>query len=165
MVIKKRADEIGTPSILQALAGKTATEKQPEPTKPELISHVSEKSIDLPFNLEKIHAIWPEFAKNYTDQVHLYNTLLSLPVLELPNTVVISVENSVQQDKIRLMKHEIIGFLRRNLQNSTIDVRVDLIKNENETKILTDEQKIKAMIQKNPALGLLKNKFNLDFNG
>jgi DNA polymerase III subunit gamma/tau len=78
---------------------------------------------------------------------------------------VVSVENSVQQDKIRLMKPEIIGFLRRTLLNASIDVRVDLQKNENETKVLTDDQKIKAMIQKNPALGLMKNKFNLDFSG
>jgi DNA polymerase III subunit gamma/tau len=83
----------------------------------------------------------------------------------MPNTVVVSVENSVQQDKIRLMKPEIIGFLRRTLLNASIDVRVDLQKNENETKVLTDDQKIKAMIQKNPALGLMKNKFNLDFSG
>lgn len=79
--------------------------------------------------------------------------------------VVIAVENSVQQDKIRFIKPEIIGHLRRTLQNSKIDVEVELVKSTNENRALTDEQKMKAMMQKNPALVLLKNKFNLDFNG
>lgn len=109
--------------------------------------------------------MWPSFVEKFTDQVHLYNTLLNLPDLQDGNMVVITVENSVQQEKIRLMKPEMIGHLRRTLNNSTVDVRVDLNRATSETKVFTDDQKIKAMIQKNPALGLLKNKFNLDFNG
>ena len=69
------------------------------------------------------------------------------------------------QDKVRFIKPEIIGFLRRALNNSTIDVKVELTKATNDSRVLTDEQKMKAMMQKNPALSLFKNKFNLDFNG
>ena len=71
----------------------------------------------------------------------------------------------MQLEKIKLLKPEIIGFLRRNLRNSTIDVNVVINRNVSKRKVLTDEQKMKTMMKKNPALMLLKNKFNLDFNG
>lgn len=79
--------------------------------------------------------------------------------------VLIKVENSVQLDQVRFVKPEIIGFLRRNLKNSTIDVKIEQNKAGGERKVFTDEQKLQAMMQKNPALQLLKNKFNLDFSG
>ncbi|MDA3929206.1 MAG: hypothetical protein PF541_09615 [Prolixibacteraceae bacterium] len=112
-----------------------------------------------------MHEIWPSFAEKYKEQSHLYNTLLNKPDLLENYLVKITVENSVQQDQIRQIKPEIIGFLRRSLKNSTIDVQVDLNRAKENRKILTDEQKMQAMIQKNPALQLMKNKFNLDFNG
>lgn len=77
----------------------------------------------------------------------------------------IEVENSVQQNQVRQLKPEIIGYLRRNLKNSRVDVVVELLKAQPQDKLLTDEQKMQAMIKKNPALLLMKNKFNLDFNG
>lgn len=112
-----------------------------------------------------MHTIWPQLIEKYIEQVHLYNSLNTNPELIKNNVVKISVENSVLQDKVRFIKPEIIGYLRRSLKNTTIDVKVELIKSTNESKALTDEQKMKAMLQKNPALGLFKNKFNLDFNG
>lgn len=117
------------------------------------------------FEQEQLEKIWPAFAEKYTDQVHLYNTLSNVPELLDHYRVRIVVENSVEQEKIRQIKPEIIGYLRRTLKNSKVDVRVDLVKAQKGTKLLTDEQKMQAMIKKNPALLLMKNKFNLDFNG
>jgi len=108
--------------------------------------------------------IWPNFAEKYVEQVHLYNTLSINPELLPKNIVNFNVENSVQQDQFRSLKPEIIGFLRRGLNNSTIDVSVEIVRSVVENKIMTDDQKMKAMMQKNPALQLFKNKFNLDFN-
>ncbi len=87
-----------------------------------------------------------------------------MPFLLQDYIVKFEVENSVQQDQFRSLKPEIIGFLRRSLNNDSIDVHIEIVKNTSEVKILTEDQKLKAMIQKNNALQLLKNKFNLDFN-
>lgn len=118
---------------------------------------------DKPFSIGDIEKIWPQFISRFEDQPHLYKTLETIPKLK-DQLVIIEVENSVQQEKIRSLKPSIIGFLRRNLQNSKIDVEVILNKKLNENKALTEEQKLKMMIQKNPDLMLFKNKFNLDFN-
>lgn len=123
------------------------------------------KEVNEAFTEEDLLACWKSLSEGYKEQIHLYNTLSqNTPVLKNDNIVVIKAENSVEEEKLRLAKPEIIGFLRRNLKNSFIDVQVKLIKASNNKKILTDEQKLQAMLQKNPALQLFKNKFNLDFN-
>jgi hypothetical protein len=65
---------------------------------------------------------------------------------------------------MRLLKPEIIGFLSRKLSNTKIDVEIDLVTVVHEDKLLTDEQKMQAMMKKNPSLQKMKNIFNLDFN-
>lgn len=145
------------------MAGKFVEEKKEEFKTPEKYAQETNK-IDKPFNLNDLLELWPKFAEKHSDSVHLCNTLSAKPEL-LDNFVVkFNVENSVQQDQFRSLKPEIIGFLRRGLSNSTIDVQIDLIRSTVENRVLTDEQKMKSMIQKNPALQLFKNKFNLDFN-
>lgn len=153
---------MGTPSILQALNGKVKDEIS-NVQQPEKENSTAHPTTDKPFSTEDIEKIWPQFITRFNDQPHLYKTLETIPKLK-GQMVVIEVENSVQQEKIRSLKPSIIGFLSRNLQNSKIDVEVILNKKLNENKALTDEQKLKMMIQKNPNLMLFKNKFNLDFN-
>ena len=155
---------MGTPSISQALSGNFKKEETTNVKTPEAYAKGVLNSAD-PITQEKLNKIWPVFIERYSEQVHLYNTLTNEPQLLNEHIVQITVENSVQEDQIRQLKHELIGFLRRNLNNSSIDVVVELNRAKNENRMLTDEQKMKAMIQKNPALAHLRNKFNLDFNG
>lgn len=108
--------------------------------------------------------VWPEFAEKYVSQVHLYNTLSAKPELLEHFKIKITVENSVQQDQIRMLKPEIIGFLCRKLNNTKIDVNIEMVQVTHEGKLFTDEQKLQAMMMKNPALQKMKNTFNLDFN-
>lgn len=121
--------------------------------------------IDKDFSLEQLLDAWSEYAKKYIDQGHLYNTLLTTkPELRNNFDVWVKVANSVQQDQMRLLKPEIIGFLSRKLCNTKIDVSIDLVTVIHEDKLLTDEQKLQAMMKKNPSLQKMKNLFNLDFN-
>jgi hypothetical protein len=154
---------MGTPSIRKALNGQFE-EKEEKVITPEAYARVVNQ-VDEPFTESDLHTAWPEFIQNYTEQVHLYNTIMILPVLKGSNLVVITVENSVQFDQLRQIKPEIIGFLHRKLKNTSIDVQVEINRIANENKILTDEQRMQAMLKKNPALALFKNTFNLDFNG
>lgn len=164
-IVIKKNNELSTPSISQALSvnSPASTSVKAEPA---TVSEDNNPNLQEKFSEQDLHHIWPKFISRYSTQGHLYNTLENKPALEEDNIVVISVENSVQQEKIRLLKPEIIGYLRRELKNDLIDVRVDLIeREESEVKIITDEQKLKVMMQKNPAIMLFKNKFNLDFSG
>jgi DNA polymerase-3 subunit gamma/tau len=144
------------------LKGKTKDEKS-NVQQPEKEHKTANPTTDKPFSVDDIEKIWPQFISRFEDQPHLYKTLETIPKLK-GQLVIIEVENSVQQEKIRTLKPSIIGFLSRNLQNSKIDIEVILNKKLNENKALTEEQKLKMMIKKNPNLMLFKNKFNLDFN-
>jgi hypothetical protein len=164
VVVKKRKEDIGTPSISQALSGNFEGEKIHKTVIPEQYARETRDN-DHDFSEEQLLAIWPEYIEKHAGQVHLYNTLQVSPQLLDNYKVKITVENSVQQDQIRLLKPEIIGFLQRKLRNSKIDVKIELIEAAFEDKMLTDDEKLTAMIKKNPALQKMKSMFNLDFNG
>lgn len=155
---------MGSPSIMQALSGNFQGDKVLEKVIPEQYARETRDN-DHDFTEGQLQEIWPEYAQKYIGQVHLYNTLKVSPTLHENYKVVLTVENSVQNDQIRILKPEIIGFLQRRLRNSKIDVKIELVEAVFEDKLLTDEQKLGVMIKKNPALLKMKNMFNLDFNG
>jgi len=164
LVQKKKREELSTPSISQALSGIFANEINEKTIIPEYYARETRET-DQSFSEEQLLMVWPEFAEKYESQVHLFNTLSVKPILLENFKIQITVENSVQQDQVRMLKSEIIGFLSRKLHNSKIDVKVELIEKNHEGKIFTDEQKLQAMIMKNPVLQKMKVMFNLDFNG
>ncbi|HPB05479.1 MAG TPA: hypothetical protein PKV50_03825 [Prolixibacteraceae bacterium] len=163
MILKKRKDEIGTPSIMQALSGINQQDKSTLPNAEEK-KDVEKQVVNQDFTIDQLLEIWPKFIAKYKDQIHLYNTLKSDPKLSGDYRVIIQVENSVQQDQIRLLKPEIIGFLQRHLNNSLIDVDIKMIEAVYDNKLLTDDQKLINMMKKNLSLQKMKNMFNLDFN-
>jgi DNA polymerase-3 subunit gamma/tau len=164
VVVKKRKDEIGSPSIMQALSGNYKGEEAHKTVVPEKYAQETRDN-DHDFTEEQLLAVWPQLIEKYAGQIHLCNTLKNKPQLLEHHKVRMTVENSVQLDQIRLIKPEIIGFLQRILRNSKIDVRIELNEAVFEDKLLTDEQKLAAMMKKNPALLKMKSMFNLDFNG
>jgi len=163
-IYRIKKEEIGTPSISMALSGKFENSVAEKVKIPESYTRDTKDS-DHHFSEEDLLAVWPEFTEKFSDQVHLYNTLSVKPVLLDNYKVKITVENSVQQDQIRLLKPEIIGFLSRRLRNNRIDVSIEMVQVVHEEKIFTDEQKMLSMMKKNPALKKMKTLFNLDFNG
>ncbi len=163
MILKKRKDEIGTPSIMQALSGITQQDKSTLPNTEEK-KDIEKQVVNQDFTIDQLLEIWPKFIAKYKDQTHLYNTLKADPNLKNDYRVIIQVENSVQQDQIRLLKPEIIGFLQRHLRNSLIDVDIEMIEAVYDNKLLTDDQKLINMMKKNLSLQKMKNMFNLDFN-
>lgn len=162
VIQKKKSGDIGTPSISKALLGNVVEDEKPKSVVSEEYSNKTFQT-DSHFTLELLHEVWSEFSKKYASQVHLSNTLLTKPDLLDGYNVRILVENSVQQDQIRLLKPEIIGFLQRKLNNSKIDVVIEMVEKSDEDKLFTDEQKMVAMMKKNPVLQKMKNLFNLDF--
>ncbi len=128
-------------------------------------SVVNDPPENKPFTEETLNNLWAQFAPRYKEEVHLFNTLKN-KLIKINNELVqIQVDNSVQQEQLRLLKPEIIGFLRRGLGNQLIDLEIELLKSTYENKILTEDQKLQAMMNKNPNLFKLKGLFNLDFHG
>ena len=62
------------------------------------------------------------------------------------------------------LKLDLTNYLRAELNNHKINIFTHLIKEEKtKNNLFTDEDKFKHLTKKNPNLGELKQKFNLDF--
>ena len=77
--------------------------------------------------------------------------------------LVVKVSNQIQADDIALVKNEMVNYLKRELQNSTIDFIIKITQTETKKRLYTDTDRFKYLCEKNPILEQLKQKFSLDF--
>ncbi|RZT95915.1 DNA polymerase III tau subunit [Ancylomarina subtilis] len=77
--------------------------------------------------------------------------------------LVVKVSNQIQEDDILAVKNEMVNYLKRELQNSTINFITEVIETATKKRLYTDTDKFKYLCEKNPVLEQLKQKFSLDF--
>jgi len=77
--------------------------------------------------------------------------------------LVVKVSNQIQADDITIVKNEMVNYLKRELQNSTIDFIIEITQTETKKRLYTDTDRFKYLCEKNPLLEQLKQKFSLDF--
>ena len=107
---------------------------------------------------------WHLFSDKMGNKPRIFNTLTSKdPKLEEDNTVSFIIDNNLQEEKINEIKNELIGFLKTELRNSLIELKLIISDKEKENnKLYTAEDKYKHMLSKNEKLNNLKQEFNLD---
>ncbi|MDR0612765.1 MAG: DNA polymerase III subunit gamma/tau [Dysgonamonadaceae bacterium] len=135
----------------------------PEQTgKPETVSSQAEKPIqDLPFSREDLIQSWKNYA-NQTEDVYLKNTMAYInPQLKDGYKIEAEMLNPKQADHFRENSPAIREYLASALRNSRIELDIK-IKTEDHTQTLfTDKEKYLYMVNKNPSLKSLVQKFNL----
>ena len=104
-----------------------------------------------PFTNEQLVEAWLNYAETITNEVALYNTMLShKPTLKGVNICHVSVESTIQQSLILVSRDGLLNFLHNELKNDTIDLETD-IKVSNERHISYDTTEIlSAMKEDNP---------------
>jgi DNA polymerase-3 subunit gamma/tau len=107
---------------------------------------------------------WCAFSDSVKDRPRIFNTLTSKdPRLEEGNLISFVIDNNLQEVKINEIRNELLANLKSELKNSLIDLKLIITENEDENnKLYTIEDKFKHMLEKNDALGKLKQEFNLD---
>ena len=150
-----------TPSIKDALAGKVEENKvQVEVQKS---TYNEYENFAETFSYDQLAIKWKEFLNLIADRPNLVSTLSNTPELVEGNKLILKIGNSVQEEDVRLIKPELISWLRKELRNSGIELSTRLEKIESERMLFSDSEKMQMMMQKNPNLYELKQKFNLDF--
>lgn len=158
----RRVGSSFTPSIKDALAGKV-TEKT-------IIEEIATsayneyENFSEPFTSEQLTAKWNEFLGLISDRPNLVSTLSNVPEITEGNKLLLKIGNSVQEEDVRLIKPELMSFLKKELRNSGIELTTSIEKIESERTHYNDSEKMQILMQKNPELFELKQKFNLDFN-
>ncbi|HZK09186.1 MAG TPA: DNA polymerase III subunit gamma/tau [Bacteroidales bacterium] len=117
------------------------------------------------FEKEELVAAWHEMINNISDdKPDLRSTLLAAEPESADNFVVtFEVSNPIQQGKIGENKHDIVPFLRDQLNNRfvTLDVIVSEVP-ATDAPPVTSEEKFRHMALKNESLLYLKKKFDLE---
>lgn len=150
-----------SPSIKDALAGNITEKKDEEQVQKSVYTEYGDYTEA--FSAEQLAVKWTEFLDSLTDRPNLKATLSSVPELTDGNKLMLRIENSVQEEEVRIVKPELVSWLRRELRNSGIELNTRLEKVESERTFYSDSEKLQLMMQKNPELYELKQKFNLDF--
>lgn len=118
------------------------------------------------FDLDDFKMAWRRYAHILKDRGEktFYNALLKRdPIPQPDNKFVMEVDNQVQVDGIRLKISELLGYLRGELKNYSIDIELKITTNqESEVKFQTGKDRFAALARKNPNLHALKKMFNLD---
>jgi DNA polymerase-3 subunit gamma/tau len=120
-----------------------------------------------PFGQDQVDKFWKLFVQNHVDKKNrsLYTTLnQSTPELQPNFHLVFPIENKVQLNQIEVIKVDLVNYLREHLVNYAITFATPVKKNESKKHIYTDEERYKAMVEKNPLLEELRKKLDLDLN-
>lgn len=161
-VIRKMGSSY-TPSIKDALSGNTDENKVQEDGQKLNFSQYDEALFD-PFTQELLAEKWKEFKEKMADRPSLCSALSNVPEITNGNKLLLKIGNSVQEEDIRLIKPELISWLRKVLRNAGIELTTSIGKIESDRMIFSDSEKLQMMMKKNPDLNDLKQKFNLDFS-
>jgi DNA polymerase-3 subunit gamma/tau len=86
-----------------------------------------------------------------------------LPVKKGAHELELKLRNATQQNEINKEKIPLLRALKQTLNNNYISLVISLSQDDNgPRKAFTAADKFKLMLEKNPALKELKNKFGLD---
>lgn len=85
------------------------------------------------------------------------------PELDEKNRVILRVSNPLQEDDVNSVKGEVQNFLRKELNNVDIELKIEIMQQQTTKKMYTDSDRFNYLCEKNPFLGVLKQKFSLDF--
>ncbi len=119
-----------------------------------------------PYSYDDLKMSWRKYAFSMkTDgKETFYNALIKRePKSVNENEYLLEVDNQVQIDYIQPQLSDMLSYVRRDLKNFDILIRVEITTNpDEEVKYQTGKDKFAALARKNPNLHTLKNTFNLD---
>lgn len=104
----------------------------------------------------------------YTKKVELkgqYNLLshLSMGVPKLEGSLIhLEFPNSTIKVEVERAKHELLGFLRKKLNNYDVDLSIEVNETEIKRYAYTPREKFEKLKEKNPAIEKLRKDFDLD---
>ena len=120
-----------------------------------------------PFTQEDLLDQWNKYAEKIkAEKPRMASSLKHhLPSLKEDQKIEVILSNSAQfQQFNREIKPDLLTFLEDSFKNNQFEVITVLAKaDEKQNNLYTAEEKFDHMLRKNPSLGKLKERFNLDF--
>ena len=135
--------------------------------KNKIVSSTDDKEVrDNEVNQESIEEHWKKFSNiiAVNGEKNMV-ALLQLDIPRLKNKVEIhyAVPNDTNRVELEKNSNELMAYLRDQLSNDALTLKVHLEVKEEKKFVYTNEDKYKALSEKNPTLALFKKKFNLEY--
>lgn len=123
---------------------------------------VAQAVIYTPFSQDELTRCWEAFTRTIEEKVYLKNTMINCPpVLQENYTFEVAVHNPGQQDELQNNSVDILNFLRYNLRNSKILMRIRICETNEKHLAYTSTEKFNLLVEVNPTITKLKDEFDL----
>lgn len=112
-----------------------------------------------------LQQIWKKITESLADDGPRINAAVKQanPQKTGENTIQIQVSAEAQKELYAKFESKIIKVLRKELNNESLDIEFKMVENASDAnRPLSNAEKYKQMSEENPALELLRRKFNLD---
>lgn len=154
----------GTKSILENLVEEEENQQGNSNYSENPLSEIEKPKTE--FTKEQFDIAWNKFAEHYksTNPDYFITLTSHKPVLKENFVIELTLENKVQDNEITDRKLDILSFLRKELNNYSIQLQTVINKNPETVKPFTPQEKFKKMAEKNPAIKKLKNEFDLEID-
>jgi DNA polymerase-3 subunit gamma/tau len=120
------------------------------------------------FSPEAIQGAWKEYASSLEkSKPRIFSTLSSnQPVVGEDGLVRVYLNSEAQRDNFnKNIKSDLLRYIKSHAGISRVEIIAEVSESEdNGKKIYTEQDKLDFLIKKNPELGMLKSRFNLDFD-
>lgn len=157
--IKKKLSSVSIKDTLNKVSEEIKEEKKS-------ISSTSTKSLEIQnenFDLVKLKDALALFVKIKRFHERVRCVLLSHEPEIINKTIILGIDNVIQESDFKKLKPMVLSFLKKELKNDTIDLKAIVLKLGSSKKTYTDTEKFNSLCKKNPVLRMLKEKLSLDF--
>jgi len=132
----------------------------------EINEPVNNAKLNKSFTNEELKDTWLKYSETKKSIARVHQFLLTnIPTISANNLIIVPAINKSQEDEIKKLHDELLVYLKKNLENDFITIKIELTENTetNSTKPYTDAEKYQYFAQKNPDLQTLRDRLNLDF--
>ncbi len=123
---------------------------------------------DQAITVANLQVAWKKYVEQIKNtNIRLFSILNNQePAIKDDTTIVLELTSPVQELEIKKSGEELLLYLKEELRNHSLRLETFLQKGTKDTskKIFTANDKLQAMIEKNPALAELKKNLNLDLD-
>lgn len=136
---------------------------QAETTVTSTHSSVSREKRHKPFDEEQLRKAWAASIDEVAEDDRLKSIMYRRePVLVAADTAEIVLENNSQESDMKTIETKLVQFIRNQIENDDFTLRFRIAESQEKAPVAyTSEDKMKIFVQKNSAVGLLKETFRL----
>lgn len=138
---------------------------EPDPSEMPVATVETIVEMNEPFALDALHEAWLRFTKKIPTETVLVQTMyLCMPQMLDATTFEVVVDNRAQMDKLNGRGADLMTFLRTELRNTHLEMRIREREREERQKAFSPGERFVMLAEKNPELNRLKDIFGLELS-